>query len=275
MKLSGLSLGTGIHTPRPYTPNDEVGCFLWLRSDLGVTYNSTTNKVSAWANQGSKGGSFSQSTSAQQPLFNSSGSSNRPKITWSHAATAGASSSMRNTSIAVSASDFTFFFVVNPTKTTTSGTSSWDNGLWLLDSYAGTGVTNTRLIMTQADYASTFAAPRVSIFTSSLGTYVGRVVPTTGLQALTFELASGSTTGGKIYRNGSSVASNLNYSTQMQINGAGTGAGIGLGASNGASNPAGNFDGDFYEIIGINNVDAAMRARVHRYIGALYGISGL
>jgi hypothetical protein len=253
---------------------DEAGCFLWLRADLGVTYNSSTGKVSAWANQGSAGGSFAQSTAAQQPTFNLSATFNR-KITWTHDTTAGASSSLRNASIVVPASDFTFFFIVNPTKITTADTSAWDNGLWLMDSYAGSGVSNNRLIMTHADYASTFAAPRVSYFTSSLATYVGRAMPTTGLQVLTFELSSNGTTASTIYRNGSAIASNLNYSAQMQINAAASGAGIGLGASNGSSNPAGSFAGDYYEVIGINTTNAAMRARVHRYIGALYGISGI
>lgn len=59
---------------RVWTPRRTQGCVLWLRADLGVTLNGST--VSAWANQGTLGGSFTQGTAASQPTFSAAGGPN-------------------------------------------------------------------------------------------------------------------------------------------------------------------------------------------------------
>ena len=56
---------------RLFLPTQLSGCALWLRADLGVTLNGST--VSAWANQGTAGGSCSQGTGAAQPTYAASG----------------------------------------------------------------------------------------------------------------------------------------------------------------------------------------------------------
>lgn len=47
-----------------------LGPFVWLRSDLGITLNSTT--VAAWADQSGNGHNVSQGTGANQPTYNAS-----------------------------------------------------------------------------------------------------------------------------------------------------------------------------------------------------------
>jgi len=49
------------------------GLTLWLRSDLGVTLNTSNGNVSAWADQSGAGHHLSQSTAAAQPPYSTSG----------------------------------------------------------------------------------------------------------------------------------------------------------------------------------------------------------
>lgn len=49
-----------------------------LRADVGITLNGSD--VSAWANQGSLGGSFSQGTASAQPAFNASAKNGQPGV---------------------------------------------------------------------------------------------------------------------------------------------------------------------------------------------------
>lgn len=228
-----------------YLPNQETGVFLWLRGDLGVTYNPSTFKVSAWANQGSAGGSFSQVTTTKQPTYNATGIAGWPSLSWSGGSI---QTALINNSITNAASNYTFFFACNPNATQSS------TGIWLLD------VTTGRLIFTQASLSSPNG--RVAYFDGTA--YRGNVNGTTGAQILTFELIS--TASSTIYRNGSSLATSLAYGTQRAIGGA-----IGLGSSNAGS--AGWFEGDLFEIIGVNTTNTAMRNRIHSYLGARYGIT--
>lgn len=57
-----------------FLPIQLSGCALWLRADLGVTLNGST--VSAWANQGTAGGSVTQGTAASQPTWSATGGPN-------------------------------------------------------------------------------------------------------------------------------------------------------------------------------------------------------
>jgi len=56
---------------RAWVPTILPGCVLHLRADLGITLNGST--VSAWANQGTLGGSFTQATAARQPTYSAAG----------------------------------------------------------------------------------------------------------------------------------------------------------------------------------------------------------
>lgn len=266
---------TGAINVKNYLPNQETNVFLWLRADLGVTLRSGTTSVSSWTNQGTSGGSFDQATTTRQPTWNSNGRSGWPSMTWTHTSSTVTSTSLRMaqsaTSINVGTNDYTFFFACNPTATvsTVIGGATNNTGLWLMDSYAGPANTSqNRLIFAHADVGGDGA--RLGYFTAANGNYQGRVAQTTGAQVITFELMSGNA---KIYRNGSTIATGLNYNTQQDIDAVTeTGAGIGLGATNG-TNPAGQFHGDIYEVIGVKTTDASMRARITSYLGNRYGIT--
>lgn len=274
----------GASNVKNYLPSQETGVFLWLRADLGVTYNPTTFKVSKWVNQGTAGGSFDQATAGLQPTWSVNGRAGWPVITWSHTNSTATSSSMRNFTIVNSASDYTFYVACRPTKTNSGDTASNNTGIWILDSYSGSVLSSDRIILTQANYATTaYANPYVSFWNGTAyqpapinpppppTAWIG----TTSAQVLTFELKSGGTTNANIYRDGSAISTSLNYNTQRQIKmDAGNGAGMGLGSTGGTSaSPGGQFDGDFYEIIGVNNTTAAIRSRIHAYLANRYGIT--
>lgn len=240
--MGGPRLGPGV---RPYLPRDEEGCFLWLRSDLGITI-SGTGGVSAWANQGTAGGTFTQGTASQQPSYTVSGIANWPTLGWTQAAR----TFMINSTITNAASDYQFFFACNPTLTQAA------TGVWLMDIVTG------RLIFTQADLASPNG--RVAFFNGAA--YQCRSLGTTGAQILTFELLSGGATNGKIYRNNTAIGINGDYSTQRAV-----GGNVNLGTAN--TGGAGWFQGSIFEVIGINKPSATVRDRVNKYLGARYGIT--
>lgn len=234
---------------RPYIPLDEEGCFLWLRSDLGIT--TVGSGVQVWSNQGTAGSSFSQGTASQQPVYSATGGAGGwPSLAWTQAARTW----MGTTTIVNPASDYLIFFACNPTLQQAA------TGIWLMDDVTG------RLIFTQANLASPNG--RVAFFNNA--SYQGNAANTTGPQILTFELISGGATNAAIYRNGTSIASGLNYNTQLQFGGAAS-RNIALGSSN--LGGAGWFEGDIYEVIGLNVTGTAARQRVEKYLGARYGIA--
>jgi hypothetical protein len=53
---------------RSFVPTDIAGCEVWLRSDLGLTFNS--GNVSTWKDQSGQGHDCSQGTSTRQPAYN-------------------------------------------------------------------------------------------------------------------------------------------------------------------------------------------------------------
>lgn len=64
-----------------WRPTQLSGCALWLRADKGVTLNGST--VSAWANQGTAGGSFTQGSGPAQPTYSAAGGPNsKPTLTF-------------------------------------------------------------------------------------------------------------------------------------------------------------------------------------------------
>jgi hypothetical protein len=218
-----------------------------LRSDLGITLNGAS--VSSWANQGTAGGSFSQGTASQQPGYNASGFANWPTLAWSQANR----TKLNNATITNAASDYLWFFALNPTLQQAA------TGIWLIDIQSG------RIILTQADLPSPNG--RVGFWNQTTGSYQARAVNTTGPQILTFELISGGTTNGKIYRNGTLIGSNGNYSTQVPVGGT-----MSLGSAF-AGTGAGWFEGQLYEVIVLSKTGTDIRQRVEKYLGARYGIA--
>lgn len=69
---------------KPFSPPSIQVLAGWWLPDKGITLNAQT--ISAWANQGTLGGSLAQGTAANQPFFNLSGSTTKyPAITFSGA----------------------------------------------------------------------------------------------------------------------------------------------------------------------------------------------
>lgn len=225
-----------------YLPSQEAGVFLWLRGDLGITLSS--GKVSAWTNQGTAGGSFTQATAARQPTYNASGQVGWPSLTFSVAA----QTFIVNSTITNATSDYTFFFACNPSVATSA------SQLFLMDIVSG------RLIFVQDSGASKVAFWKNSVPSGYQGTAIG----TTGAQVLTFELINGATSS-TIYRNGSSISTNLTYDSIT------VGGNLTLGAAN--TGGASWFAGDMFEIIGVNNTTVGVRQKIEGYLKQRYSIT--
>lgn len=264
----GPRIGWG--SSRPYVPLDEPGCFLWLRADLGVS--TSFGAATAWANQGTMGGTFVQPTAAKQPLFTAqgAGSSLNPYLTWSLTSSTASSKTMvlsGATNVAQAAADYTFFFAGLPTKAQSNVTGN-DTGLWLLDSYTST----SRLILAQS-HASSATPGSTGFYQSTWQALTTPLAQTT--MVMTFELVSPSANASKIYRNGTQVSSGT-YGAQQALGGSGGYIALGSAStSNFSTTPpsAGFFDGQMFEFIGVSRTDAQMRSRVTRYLGTRYGIT--
>lgn len=253
--VKGNMTGASAANIKNYLPSQEAGVFLWLRGDLGITLNGST--VSAWANQGTAGGSFIQATAARQPSYNVSGQAGWPSLTWTPASLTNLLWSSSSTINA--ASNYTFFFACNPTTATSA------SQLWLMD-IAGLPSGSPRLIFAQD---ATVQSKHVAFYRASSGLYQGTTDNgTTGGQILTFELDSTTLTSSTIYRNGSSIASSLAYD-QIAISPGNTTVALTLGAAN--SGTSSNFAGDMFEVIGVNNLTSGMRQRVENYLKIRYG----
>ena len=65
-----------------FSPLDIDDCFLWLdgADESTITFDSTTKKVSAWADKSTAGRDATQSTSNNQPVYNSSGLNGKGSI---------------------------------------------------------------------------------------------------------------------------------------------------------------------------------------------------
>ena len=64
---NGLIGGTSKGSSPPFVPTNLPGLALWLRADLGITLDD--GNVSGWADQSGNGNSFTQLTTAFQPLY--------------------------------------------------------------------------------------------------------------------------------------------------------------------------------------------------------------
>jgi len=103
---------------------------LRLRADLGITLNGAT--VSAWANQGTAGGSFTQGTASDQPTYVASALNGKPGVLFD-----GTNDFLTNASALstwITASSYTAFVVFSATSITTNDASSFNNSPLLADS---------------------------------------------------------------------------------------------------------------------------------------------
>jgi len=248
-----------------WNPLRLQGCALWLRADLGVTLNGST--VSAWANQGTAGGSFTQGTGTAQPTYSASGGPNsRSTLTFDgndkiQSSLAAASWNFLHSGNATwflvfrsttSADAYHSIFSTSDTTTGSRGYAlGWDNRSSLTRSAA-----LSTLATTGSAYAYSLATSNASYPTN-----------TWSIAEQTVDyLASGNDL--NVFANGTSVLSSELSNAPSSSNAASTlWIGMLLGSSLG-------FVGGISEIIAFNRtLTAAERAVVRRYLGSYYAIT--
>lgn len=230
---------------------------LWLRADLGVTLNG--GDVSAWANQGTLGGSFDQGTPANQPLFTASDANlnGQPSVTFT-----GANSDRLVSSLAASAWNFlhdgtgaTLFVVCRPTGG--SGTRT------LIGNSGGPTARGFRL---EHVPASDRFELRVSDGASNVIAITGsaNAAEPVSLVAM-FTHRTSDTPDVTLYYNPSTTSRGTGSGTPSASDAA---AALYVGTTTGAANA---FDGPIAELIAVTGVDAAKIASVQAYLLARYG----
>lgn len=98
---------------RSFVPTDIAGCQMWVRSDLGLTFNGSA--VTAWADQSGNGRDLSQGTAANQPGYTAASINNLPSINFD------GSNDVLFTSSAFSLGTYTVLLVT----TGQDGTNGW------------------------------------------------------------------------------------------------------------------------------------------------------
>lgn len=231
-----------------FVPTQVPGCVLWLRADMGITFaNAPTNTlVSGWADQSGNGNNASQSTSGSQPGYATGVMNGAPALTGN-----GTSYWMQTSAFTLGASA-TLFAAAQPSVSTQSAYARLIEHNAGETYYIGCDVTGTeyKLIVNDA--------------TSPYGTAQGGTV-TAGTNSI-IAGAYASTTG-TVFVNGSSVGSGSftapsPTSLQMAI-------------MQDSANYASYFwDGNFAEAIVYNRrLSTNEMAKVHRYLGARYGVA--
>lgn len=233
-----------------FTPLQLSGCVLWLRGDLGLTFNysNTPATVSGWADQSGNGNNASQGTSANQPSFDATIMNGWPAIKNA----AGGAAYMTTGSFSFGTA-ITMFAAVQPLATPQVVNRILETN-FATDYYLGTdnGGTKYKLIV---------ANP-----TNPEGIAEGGTI-TVGANTLvcgTFSPAGASGTG-SLYVNGSFVASDTfttpsANSFPLQI----------MRSASGGN----NWQGYLGEAILYNRALSTNElTRVHRYLGGRYGVS--
>ena len=102
-------------------PNQISNLALWLKADSGLTYNKSTKKISAWADQSGNNNNVGQSTSAQQPLrYSYDGASDKTRINFD-----GTADNFVSDSNSPINTDFTIFTVAQAAAVTPAFTNTY------------------------------------------------------------------------------------------------------------------------------------------------------
>jgi hypothetical protein len=143
-----------------FVPTGLPGLVLWLRADMGVTFNSNTNtQVSGWTDQSGKGNSVTQATSGNQPTFTSGPGGSTTTLPF--IAFAKASSQFLSGGTAPAAvNNCTIFTLVKSTATDGSNRTIYTignttNGLSVFQNSGGNRVVNLNGVASDADGAWT------------------------------------------------------------------------------------------------------------------------
>jgi hypothetical protein len=236
-----------------FVPTDIGGCLLWLRGDLGVTFNGST--VSGWADQSGNGHDASQSTVISQPGFSQTAMNGLPAIQGG----VGGAAQFMTTPAFVIGSDATIAVAAQPTGAQTGFArlveQRNDTSYYLGVNSAGT-------------YYKFIVAYNTSPFGAAEGAGSAGSV-TTANTIVTGTYASASNTG-SLYMNGAFVASDSTHFTAPSNITA-----IALTIMQRFVTPPSQFWAGYIGEIVIYNraLKTGELTRLHRYLGARYNVA--
>lgn len=228
-------------------PQRSANMALWLRSDVGVTYNGS-NQVSKWIDQSGNGNHALQSTSSNQPTISTNAINGLPALSFN-----GTSQYLQLLSgFANFTSGASIFVVVNPTSTASDARFI----------ELGTAA-NTNTISLQR--YSTTAGPGFYVYSGASGS---SVVSTSGLTTSQYQLV-------EALHNGSNVATLYTNGTQIVQGAINSIPNITRTGNIGTNySHSGNFiQGQIAEVIVYNKIlTDSERQTVESYIYGKYGI---
>jgi len=228
-----------------FTPTQLSGCLLWLRADLGMTLSGTF--ASGWADQSGNRNNASQGTPANQPPYVQNAMNGWPALQGN-----GSSNWDIPTSSFTLGTDATLIAACQPAATTQNNTARLVEHKYNQTYYLGCDQTGQKYKFIVNNTVSPF------------GTAEG------GSVALANTIVTGTyasaTTTGTLYVNGTSVATST-FTTPTPTS-------LPLHVMHSADSFVTYWNGYLGEIIIYNRALAASElTRVHRYLGARYGVS--
>jgi hypothetical protein len=237
-----------------FVPTDIVGCLLWLRADLGITFNGAA--VSGWADQSGNGNNASQSTVASQPTFSQTAMNGLPAIQGGGAVTP----LFMTTPAFTIGSNATIAVAAQPTTTPQTGFARLVEQRNDTAYYLGVNSAGAYYKFIVNDNTSPYGTAEGS---AGLGGAVA-----TANTIVTGTYASATTTG-TLYVNGKSIASD---STNFPAPGAGA---IALTIMQRYTTPPSQpWLGYLGEIVIYNRaLSPGELTRLHRYLGARYNVA--
>lgn len=230
---------------------------LWLRADLGITLNG--GDVSAWANQGTAGGSFDQGTPANQPAWTSSDANMNGQASVTFTA---ANSDRLVSTLAASAWNFfhdgtgaTLFVVMRPVATSATrhaiGNSSGSTSRgFRLEHIPASDRFNCRISDGATDVISILGSGNAAEPLSCVAMFTHKTTDTPDC-TLYYNPSTTSRGSGSATPSASDAANALYVGISPALISA--------------------FDGPIAEIIGTNDVDATKIASTQAYLLARYG----
>jgi hypothetical protein len=229
-------------------PQRSANLLSWLRADAGVTYNSSTNKASLWADQSANGYNGSQPTVANQPTIAFNTVNGLPSLVFSGSEFLKLPSGLANFTAGCS-----IFLVLNPTTLSTNNTAldlsngSLSNNLSLKESNSSGGVE----------------------FIAANGTTSSNVNSSSGLTASSFQLIEviyDGVSNAELLLNGTALASSATMQSSINV----TRANNFIGQSGGGGN---YFQGSIAEMLLYNiAMTTVQRQAVEEYLVQKYAL---
>lgn len=238
-----------------FSPLDLAGCLLWLRGDMGVTFSGTS--VSQWNDQSGNGNNASQVTAASQPTFSQTAMNNLPAIQGGGVGTP----LFMTTPAFTIGSDATILVAAQPSASPQTGFARLVEQRNDTAYYLGVNSAGAYYKFIAADNTSPFGTAEGS---AALGGAVTNTANT--IIGATYR---SSTTTGTLYMNGNFVAAD---STHFASPGS-TPIALTI-MQRYVTPPSQPWLGFIGEIVVYNRaLSAPELTRVHRYLGARYGIA--